>query len=815
MGRLDVRDPVAHRLVDRVLERRGAARDRPDLRAEGVHPEHVRRLPADVLRAHVHDARQVEQGAGGRRRDAVLAGPGLGDDPGLAEPPGEQRLAERVVDLVGAGVGEVLALEVEPQASPAAGRRVRRRAQQAPRGRQGRPRRAGRPGRAASGGRRRRPGARGARPRSAGRGGSRARRARAPRARPSASRARSGRRTSRSMPQRPAASASSRPGVDRGRAGRRRAAGRAGGAGALDEQRDAERVLARALAGDARRLDARGDVDPDRRDRRGGPAPTFAGSRPPARITGTSRATAAASGAADRVPVPPGCGPPAVSSRIRSAPGGEDTSGRSATASAASRRRRRSPARPAGRWSTFQTGRPSAATSVRRLVAGELDASGSTAATISASRASPASAVTATIRGAGAAGARSPGRVAARSAASSSVERARRAGHEVEPDGVGAGADRGLDAGRVGDAADLHERAPAATAGSSGTAPGGDERPRGRGRVGRPHQRLADEGGVEAERAPAGDRRRVADARTRRSTSRSPGTIGAQPDGPLGVDVERPQVAVVDPDDAGPRRRARGRARARRGPRRAARARGRARASTSAREAARRMEHGEEQDRVGAGRAEERELARVDDELLGEDRHATPPRGRPRGRRPSRRTSAARTGREIAAAPPPGRRGPGRRGSSSGPAIAPADGERALDLGDEVQAGPGEAARRRVARRRRRGRGSRALRGATSPASSGSRSAGRRAAISSTTPPRRLRGPGRRRRPATCATVTPASPARAPPRPASASGRDAAPRAAARGAPSPGRRRSSRAASADPRRAGRPRGRRRRAPRPR
>ena len=43
----------------------------------------------------------------------MLAGAGLGDDPRLAEAPGEQRLAERVVDLVGAGVGEVLALEVE------------------------------------------------------------------------------------------------------------------------------------------------------------------------------------------------------------------------------------------------------------------------------------------------------------------------------------------------------------------------------------------------------------------------------------------------------------------------------------------------------------------------------------------------------------------------------------------------------------------------------------------------------------------------------------------------------------------------------
>ena len=58
---------------------------------------------------------RLEQGAGRRGRHAVLAGARLGDDPRLAQAPREQRLAQRVVDLVGAGVGEVLALEVQPQ----------------------------------------------------------------------------------------------------------------------------------------------------------------------------------------------------------------------------------------------------------------------------------------------------------------------------------------------------------------------------------------------------------------------------------------------------------------------------------------------------------------------------------------------------------------------------------------------------------------------------------------------------------------------------------------------------------------------------
>jgi len=50
----------------------------------------------------------------------VLPGAGLGDDARLPHAPGEQRLAERVVDLVRAGMGQVLALEVDrrPPAAP-------------------------------------------------------------------------------------------------------------------------------------------------------------------------------------------------------------------------------------------------------------------------------------------------------------------------------------------------------------------------------------------------------------------------------------------------------------------------------------------------------------------------------------------------------------------------------------------------------------------------------------------------------------------------------------------------------------------------
>ena len=111
--RLDVRDPVADRLARRLLQRLRAELDRAHLGAEQVHPLDVRRLAAHVLGAHVDDAVEAEARADGRRGDAVLAGARLGDDPPLAEPPREHGLAERVVELVRAGVEQVLALEVD------------------------------------------------------------------------------------------------------------------------------------------------------------------------------------------------------------------------------------------------------------------------------------------------------------------------------------------------------------------------------------------------------------------------------------------------------------------------------------------------------------------------------------------------------------------------------------------------------------------------------------------------------------------------------------------------------------------------------
>src|SRR5207302_1929388 len=80
------------------------------------HAEDVEGLALDVLRPHVDVALEAQEGGDGRGGDAVLAGAGLGDEAALAHALGQEALAEDVVDLVGAGVAEVLALEVDPGA---------------------------------------------------------------------------------------------------------------------------------------------------------------------------------------------------------------------------------------------------------------------------------------------------------------------------------------------------------------------------------------------------------------------------------------------------------------------------------------------------------------------------------------------------------------------------------------------------------------------------------------------------------------------------------------------------------------------------
>jgi hypothetical protein len=114
VGGLHAGHPVAQGLVDGVLQSAAASGHRHDLGAQQPHAEDVEGLALHVDLTHVDDAIQAEQGAGGGGGHPVLAGTRLGDDPPLAHAPGQQALADDVVDLVGAGVGQVLPLEQDP-----------------------------------------------------------------------------------------------------------------------------------------------------------------------------------------------------------------------------------------------------------------------------------------------------------------------------------------------------------------------------------------------------------------------------------------------------------------------------------------------------------------------------------------------------------------------------------------------------------------------------------------------------------------------------------------------------------------------------
>ena len=114
---MDIRHPVAQRLVHRVLQRGGAAGDGHHLGAQQLHAEHIGRLTGDVGCPHIYHARQAKTRANRGGGDAVLAGAGLRDDPRFAHAHRQQNLADAIVDLVRAGVVQLVALEPDLRAA--------------------------------------------------------------------------------------------------------------------------------------------------------------------------------------------------------------------------------------------------------------------------------------------------------------------------------------------------------------------------------------------------------------------------------------------------------------------------------------------------------------------------------------------------------------------------------------------------------------------------------------------------------------------------------------------------------------------------
>ena len=111
IGAVGVGNPVAQRLVDGGAQGLIPGGHRYHGGTHELHAAHVGSLALDVDSTHVHEAGQSQTRRGGGARHTVLSGAGFRDDALGAKAFRKQRLPQRVVDLVSAGMREVLALQ--------------------------------------------------------------------------------------------------------------------------------------------------------------------------------------------------------------------------------------------------------------------------------------------------------------------------------------------------------------------------------------------------------------------------------------------------------------------------------------------------------------------------------------------------------------------------------------------------------------------------------------------------------------------------------------------------------------------------------
>ena len=98
--------------IHRLLQGFQPMRDRHHLRAENLHPGHVGGLLGNIHLAHMNLAFQPEVGGRRGQRHAVLSRAGFGDQLLLSHVFGEKPFPHAVVELVRAGMVEVLPFEI-------------------------------------------------------------------------------------------------------------------------------------------------------------------------------------------------------------------------------------------------------------------------------------------------------------------------------------------------------------------------------------------------------------------------------------------------------------------------------------------------------------------------------------------------------------------------------------------------------------------------------------------------------------------------------------------------------------------------------
>lgn len=117
VGVLNVRNPVAQRLINGVLEGAGTVLNRNHLRAQQLHTSHVQRLTLSVFLTHVDHALHAEERSRSRSRNTVLTRAGLSNQTGLTHTLSQQSLTNHVINLVATRVVQILTLEEHTRTS--------------------------------------------------------------------------------------------------------------------------------------------------------------------------------------------------------------------------------------------------------------------------------------------------------------------------------------------------------------------------------------------------------------------------------------------------------------------------------------------------------------------------------------------------------------------------------------------------------------------------------------------------------------------------------------------------------------------------
>jgi len=105
-------NPVANGVIHGILEGARSALYSMNLCSEQFHSEDVGLLTGNVNCSHIDHGLQSQQSAGGSGSHTVLSGAGFGHNALFAHFARQQRLPQRVVDFMRAGVVQVFTLEI-------------------------------------------------------------------------------------------------------------------------------------------------------------------------------------------------------------------------------------------------------------------------------------------------------------------------------------------------------------------------------------------------------------------------------------------------------------------------------------------------------------------------------------------------------------------------------------------------------------------------------------------------------------------------------------------------------------------------------